>query len=280
MQKPKVLLEWPRPKDGGIFLSNKALKRGLETLVVTLVSAAVLELVIYWGFCRLPLNEADLTFATGVDLNFGRILIAAFAGIAAMCLICFIVLPLTTRYEKITYQLNEKGVFRSGRPVDLWKNIEDCWLIEKDPLQSFHVIRYRESAYGHERELILPTRDLADEVLGIFKEKIERENPKQVTKLNRRHVCFLLILCVTYLAMAYFLITHPDTSNLLKDYLLALTLSLGPGTIGMVCLVLRFRKIRNGFAIALSFNFISFLFILSPAVIAKFIELYKLLNSG
>lgn len=199
MKKAEVILEWQRPKEAGVSLSKKALKRGWCMLFRMVAIVAIVELVVYWGFCKLPLEETDF--------NFGKALILSFLFIAGICLLAFVFEPLFLRYKKVLYQLNEDGIFeKSGvnRILSAWEKIEDYSLINDETPPNFHTIRYQ--VLGWERTLILPTRELANEALKVFEEKVEIKEAEKIIKLNRRRVYYLSILCVISVGMLFFMI--------------------------------------------------------------------------
>ena len=273
MEKAEVFLEWERPKEAGFALSKRALQRGLRMFFVMFVAVAIV-LVIYWDLPKLPVNEMGFGFGIAV-------LIFVLYSIV-VCLLGFIYVPFSLRYT-VLYQLSDKGIYersRSNKMLLAWKTIEDYSLIDDTIVPDFHTIRYKVS--GHERSLILPTKELADEVLEMFEERVERKEHTTIVKLSRWHVCFLLTLCAVYAGVClYILKTHPDAIPFPKGYLLLVSLLFGPGTIGMACLVgLKCVKIRGSVSMAVLFNFIGMLLWGFFALIVEYMTLSKFFNSG
>jgi len=273
MEKAGFVLEWQRPKEVGIALSRRALRRGLRMFFLMLVVVAVIELVIYWGFCKLPLDETEMRF------DFGGLLLFAFLSITGLCLLGFVLEPIFLRYRKVIYQLSKKGISKGvglNRVLVAWAKIEDYSLTDDKTLPHFHTIKYR--VLHQEGSLILPTRELADKVLEVFEERVEKKEHKNPIELSRWHVWFLLVLCVIYAAV---LLYFHNIGLFLKAYSFLVLLLLGPGTIGMVCLA-GFKRfsIRYVIDMALAFNFIGVLFWGISMIIVEYMTWYMLIISG
>ena len=270
MKKLNVILEWQMPKEDSIALSKKTLRRGIKVSFITLSIAAVLELVIYLGSVQFPLEE--------LEFSFGRALIFAYLLAVGFCLAYLVIEPFLRRYGKILYQINEKGVLIKSRRLLKWKEITDYYLKDSKSLGGSYIIKYW--FLDWERELIVPTREIADEVLKIFDEKVKKKKRKEIIKFKRWQCCFMLTLSLAYsFVLSYLYRVFPNMGHFIGKLLLA-TMFLGPGTIGMILLFWpKVFKARGGIALAYGFNLLgvaSFMFI---TMAIKYFEFYKIINA-
>ena len=258
-------------------------------LLRTLLVVAAIELLVYYLFQRLPLDE--------IDINFNKMFIGVFLYALFGCSFLFLIGPYLVRFSRDKYQVDQKGISVSSLlnyKLCVWKNILRCQRPQTDPYFNEVIsLAYYTKQSDKPRKLVFEKdqQQLAENVYEYMLQKIPPQaqsqkplKPKLV--LNKtQHTLMVFLAFVGALFFVYYLCPFLK-ANLKDAQIMALIsmiflLTLGPGLWGLLLLFGKeLFKYRDWFSLMCIYNFLALVLSMMGLSIKLLFSLYEVFEQN